>query len=69
MRRNGYAVAAGERESDLNAVAAPIFDARGLAAIVGLQGPAARLAGPRMAEVAQPLLAVAARASASMGAR
>ncbi len=69
VRRSGYAIAAGERESDLNAVAAPIFDARGLAAIVGLQGPAARLARPRMAEVAQPLLAAAARASASMGAR
>src|SRR5207249_2380800 len=43
IRRQGYAEAIGEREPDLNAIAAPIFGARGeLAAIMGLQGPSAR---------------------------
>src|SRR4051794_29530695 len=41
VRRLGYADAAGERELDLNAVAAPVFGAREeLAAIIGIQGPA-----------------------------
>ena len=61
-------IAAGEREADLNAVAAPVFDARGLVAIIGLQGPAARLTRARLAEVAAPVVAAAARASATMGA-
>ena len=43
VRRNGVARAEGEREPDLNAVAAPVFGARGeLAAILGVQGPAGR---------------------------
>lgn len=44
----GWADAIGEREIDLNALAAPIVDDRGeLVAILGLQGPAARFgAGP-----------------------
>ena len=37
----------GERELDVNAIAAPVFDrAGGLAAILGLQGPANRLRDP-----------------------
>lgn len=69
VRERGFGVAAGERESDLNAIAAPVFDARGLVAILGLQGPAARFTPARMEEAAVPLLAAAGRASASMGAR
>jgi DNA-binding IclR family transcriptional regulator len=42
-RVQGYAEAVGEREEDLNALAAPVLGSRGeLVAIVGLQGPAAR---------------------------
>jgi IclR family acetate operon transcriptional repressor len=43
IRTQGWAEALGEREEDLNAVAAPVFGGRGeLAAIVGVQGPASR---------------------------
>ena len=39
----GFAQALGEREDDLNAIAAPVFGARGeLVAILGVQGPASR---------------------------
>jgi IclR family acetate operon transcriptional repressor len=42
-RDNGWAQAIGEREADLNAIAAPILDAGGvLVGVIGLQGPAAR---------------------------
>ena len=41
VRRRGWADAAGERDRDLNAIAAPVFARDGaLAAIVGVQGPA-----------------------------
>ena len=43
-RRRGYATVFGERELDVNAIAAPVLDRDGaLAAILGLQGPASRL--------------------------
>jgi IclR family acetate operon transcriptional repressor len=47
VRRQGYGTVRGEREVDVNAVAAPVFDRSGeLAAILGLQGPANRLEDP-----------------------
>jgi IclR family acetate operon transcriptional repressor len=43
VRTQGWAQAAGEREAELNAVAAPVCDATGrLVAILGVQGPATR---------------------------
>jgi DNA-binding IclR family transcriptional regulator len=43
VREQGWARAEGEREPDLNAIAAPVFGASGeLAAVLGLQGPASR---------------------------
>jgi IclR family acetate operon transcriptional repressor len=43
VRAQGWAQAAGEREPELNAVAAPVCDATGrLVAILGVQGPAPR---------------------------
>jgi DNA-binding IclR family transcriptional regulator len=43
VRAQGWAQAAGEREPELNAVAAPVSDATGrLVAILGVQGPATR---------------------------
>jgi DNA-binding IclR family transcriptional regulator len=43
VRAQGWAQAAGEREAELNAVAAPVCDATGrLVAILGVQGPATR---------------------------
>ena len=57
VRSRGWAEAAGEREPDLNALAAPVFARDGeLAAILGLQGPAARLTAKRRAEVLPALL-------------
>jgi DNA-binding IclR family transcriptional regulator len=47
VRERSYATVFGERDSDVNAVAAPVFDRTGgLAAILGLQGPANRLEDP-----------------------
>lgn len=47
VRERGYAMVFGEREVDVNTIAAPVFDrVGGLAAILGLQGPAARLEDP-----------------------
>ena len=56
VRDKGWAQAIGEREDDLNAVAAPVFDRAGkLAAILGVQGPAARFS-PRAMRAAVELL-------------
>jgi IclR family acetate operon transcriptional repressor len=47
VRERGYGMVHGEREVDVNAIAAPVFDRTGkLAAILGLQGPSSRLANP-----------------------
>jgi IclR family acetate operon transcriptional repressor len=68
VRRDGYAVAMGEREPDLNAVAAPAFDGDGrLAAIVGVQGPASRFGAGAMKEAVAPLLVAAGGISSSLG--
>jgi IclR family acetate operon transcriptional repressor len=47
VRERGYGTVFGEREVDVNAIAAPVFGRGGaLAAILGLQAPAARLPDP-----------------------
>jgi DNA-binding IclR family transcriptional regulator len=47
VRSRGYGTVFGEREPDVNAIAAPVHArAGGLAAILGLQGPANRLEDP-----------------------
>lgn len=67
-RERGWAAAAGEREPDLNALAAPVLDRRGeLAAILGLQGPGARLTEARRREVLPLLLEAAAALSRELG--
>jgi DNA-binding IclR family transcriptional regulator len=42
IRRRGWAQALGERERELNAVAAPVLAGGALVAVLGLQGPAGR---------------------------
>jgi DNA-binding IclR family transcriptional regulator len=70
VREQGWAEAEGEREPDLNALAAPITGrGSGLVAILGLQGPAARFTAARRAEVLPRLLEAAAAVSRSLGAR
>jgi IclR family acetate operon transcriptional repressor len=47
VRERGYATVFGERDADVNAIAAPVFDRAGqLAAILGLQAPSNRLEDP-----------------------
>ena len=68
VRERGYAEALGEREEELNAIAAPVFEARGsLAAILGLQGPASRFDRAAMREALPALLARAGKASNALG--
>ena len=56
-RERGWAEALGEREEDLNAVAAPVLSPAGqLVAILGVQGPAVRF-NPRAMHSAAELLA------------
>ena len=56
-RERGWAEAAGEREEDLNAVAAPVLGPAGtLVAVLGVQGPAARFDPPAMRNAASLLL-------------
>jgi DNA-binding IclR family transcriptional regulator len=70
VRDRGWAEAEGEREPDLNALAAPVYGREGaLAAILGLQGPAARLTAARRAEVLPRLLEAAAAVSRALGGR
>jgi DNA-binding IclR family transcriptional regulator len=68
VRRAGYASAAGEREPHLNAIAAPVFGARGeLAAIVGIQGPASRFGRDAMRVALASLLPHAEAVSRELG--
>jgi IclR family acetate operon transcriptional repressor len=68
VRAQGWAEAEGEREPDLNALAAPVFGRGGaLVAILGLQGPAARLTAARRADVLPALLAAASAVSRALG--
>jgi DNA-binding IclR family transcriptional regulator len=57
VRDQGWAEAAGERERDLNAVAAPVLGVEGrLAGIVGLQGPEGRFERAARRRAIEPLL-------------
>ena len=68
VRTRGWAEAAGEREPDLNALAVPVFGRSGeLAAVLGLQGPAARLTEARRAEVLPAVLDAAAELQRALG--
>ncbi len=68
VRERGWAESLGEREDDLNAIAAPVRDDRGgLAAIVGLQGPAFRFDAAAMQAALVPLRARADAVSVQLG--
>jgi DNA-binding IclR family transcriptional regulator len=68
VRARGWASAVGEREVDLNAIAAPVRRAAGgLAAIVGLQGPAGRFGADAMQRARAPLIEAATSLSAALG--
>src|SRR5262245_58593243 len=67
VTERGWAEAVGEREDDLNAVAAPVLDPAGrLAAILGVQGPAVRFSPRAMRSAAGWLTERAALISAAL---
>jgi DNA-binding IclR family transcriptional regulator len=67
-RRRGYATALGEYEMGLNAVAAPVHDARGnVIAAVDIWGPAFRLTPRRIPELAAQARETAAAISVRLG--
>jgi len=68
VRRRGYATTFGEFEPGLNAVSAPVLDARGsIAAAVGIWGPAPRFAPARVPELAAHVREAAAAISVRLG--
>jgi DNA-binding IclR family transcriptional regulator len=68
VRASGIAEAVGERELDLNALAAPVIGRGGeLVAILGLQGPAARLPANTRRTLRAPLRKAAGEVSRSLG--
>jgi len=68
IRRRGYATALGEFEMGLNAVAAPVHDARGnVIAAVDIWGPAFRLTPRRIPELAAQAREAAAAISIRLG--
>ncbi|MGI9111625.1 MAG: IclR family transcriptional regulator [Gaiellaceae bacterium] len=70
IRAQGWAEAVGERELDLNAIAAPILGQRGeLVSVLGVQGPASRFDRAAMRTALGPLLAGASAISKGLGAR
>lgn len=70
VRRTGVAEAVGEREPDLNALAAPVLGRGGaLVAILGLQGPAARLPAAKRRALHAPLQRAAGEVSRALGAQ
>lgn len=69
VRARGWAEAVGEREADLNALAAPVFGRAGeLQAILGLQGPAGRMGASRRRELLPALSEEAEGLSSELGA-
>jgi IclR family acetate operon transcriptional repressor len=70
VAERGFAAAVGEREDDLNAIAAPVRGSRGeLVAILGVQGPAARFGPAEMRRAVRPLLEHAKAMSTELGHR
>jgi DNA-binding IclR family transcriptional regulator len=68
VRRSASAEAVGEREPDLNALAAPVLGRDGrLLAIIGLQGPAARLPAAKRKTLRAPLRRAALETARALG--
>jgi DNA-binding IclR family transcriptional regulator len=68
VRERGIAEAVGEREPDLAAMAAPVLGrGEALVAIIGLQGPVARLPAAKRRALEQPLARAAAEVGRAIG--
>jgi len=66
-RERGWAEAVGEREADLNALAAPVLAGGRLVGVLGLQGPAGRFDGEAMRLAVDQLVSHADQLSAVAG--
>jgi IclR family acetate operon transcriptional repressor len=70
VRERGWAESVGEREPDLHAVAVPVLGVGGeLVAVLGVQGPAARLDARRRRAAREALHEAAAELARRLGAR
>jgi IclR family acetate operon transcriptional repressor len=70
VRRRGYATALGEYELGLNAVAAPVIDARGqVIAAVDVRGPEFRVSAKRLAELSGQVREAAANITTRLAGR
>lgn len=70
VRRRGWAEAVAEREPDLSGLAVPVMGrADRLAAILGVQGPVARLTAARLQAVLTPLQRASVELSQAIGGR
>jgi IclR family acetate operon transcriptional repressor len=70
VRRRGYATALGEYELGLNAVAAPVIDARGqVIAAVDVRGPEFRVSAKRLAELSTQVREAAANVTGRLAGR
>jgi IclR family acetate operon transcriptional repressor len=68
IRERGYAYNFGERETDLHAIAAPVWGSHGeLAAVIGVQGPATRFDREAMDAAVEALLEHAREVSLELG--
>lgn len=68
VRARGWAQSVGEREEDLNAIAAPVWDSHGnLVAIVGVQGPSTRFTAKTMRAAVEPLREHSSTISSALG--
>lgn len=68
VRMRGWAQALGEREDDLNAIAAPVRGAGGeLVAVIGVQGPSTRFGLAAIRRARESLVAAAGELSAALG--
>ncbi len=68
VRQSGFAESVGEREDDLNAVAAPVLGSRReLVAVVGLQGPSTRFDPVAMSRARPALVERATALSVALG--
>src|SRR5215208_2354901 len=68
VRSQGYARAEGEREPDLNAIAAPVFGlGGGLMAIAGVQGPASRFDSRTITEASRTVTGISQAMSHALG--
>jgi IclR family transcriptional regulator, KDG regulon repressor len=66
-RERGCAINTGEWRTEVRGVAAPVWDASGVVAAIGVCSPATRMPDSRLSEVSATVMQIAARLSAQLG--